>query len=163
MNEQQKKQLQQEVLEKHNAQINQFNNSDEQIEWLYSEQAFPDFLKRSVYKAIAKIGDYTICLIQQPKKAGIVTLLVIASLLLESENFYHAKPNQLAEIRHEIEQHERWGNLNTPILNGFLILPPPEEPTPHVPEKDLIANPQPIFTIASLSGLSLPISGSYPH
>jgi hypothetical protein len=83
--------------------------------------------------------------------------------LLEAENFYHAKIEQIAEIRHAIEQNEPWGKPDLNVLNGFVIIPPAEEPAPHVPERDLIANPQSTFTIASLSGLSLQISGSYPR
>lgn len=163
MTQQEQETLQAEILATQREEIEKYRGGSDEIHWLFGEADVPDILKRSVYRTIAKIGKWTVCVIEQPRKAGVVTLLVIASFLLESQNFYYASPEHVDAIRYEISQPNPWGKMNIPVINGFVIVPPKEEPAPHVPEKDFIANPQPNFAIASLSGLSLQISGKYPH
>ncbi|SRR6266496_2778474 len=163
MTQREQETLQAEILSKQKHEIDKYKAPGDEIEWEFSESIVPETLKRSAYRILAKVGKWTICIIEQPRKVGVVTLFVILSLLLESENFYYAHPEHVDAIRYEVSKPNIWGKINTPLINGFVIVPPPEEPAPHVPEKELIANPQPTFTVASLSGLSLDISGKYPH
>jgi hypothetical protein len=163
MTEEEQKTLQAEILATQRKEIGEHKTDKDEIEWLFSESHVPDILNRGAYRIVGKVGKWTVCVIERPKKVGVVTLLVILSLLLEAQNFYYAHAEHVDAIRYEISQSDTWGNINVPIINGFVIVPPAEEPAPHVPERDFVANPQPTFTIASLSGLSLPISGKYPH
>jgi hypothetical protein len=163
MTEQDQKAIKDEVLATRKEEIAKLEQGGGQIEWQFSELEIPEIVRRSAYRILTKIGKWTVCLIDQPKKIGVVTLWVILSLLLESENYYYAFPEHVDQIRYEISQPNLWGQPNIPIINGFVIVPSAEEPAPHVPEKEFIANPQSAFTIASLSGLSLQISGKYPH
>lgn len=163
MTHEEQEQLKAEILATQTGVIDNYKAPNDNIQWLFGESNIPDILERSVYRMLTKIGKWTVCLIEKPKVIGIVTVLVILSVLLESQSFHWPYPEDIGVIRHEISQAEPWGNKDIPIINGFVIVPPPNEPEPHVPEKDFIANPLSTFSVASLSGLSLPISGKYQH
>jgi hypothetical protein len=92
MTQQEQEKLQAEILATQREEIEKYRGDSDEIQWLFGEADVPDILKRSVYRSIAKLGKWTVCVIEQPRKAGVVTLLVIASFLLESQNFYYACP-----------------------------------------------------------------------
>jgi hypothetical protein len=162
MTQKEQEELREQVLAKEKEFLQKYGDKEDKVELIFSESTFPENLKGCVYRAIDKIGKWTICIIDLPKKAGVLTVLVIISLILESLNFYYAQPEHVDEIRYQISQPNMWDKLQNPNLNGFVIVPPRDEPNPHVPERDFIANPQATFAIASLSGLSLQVSGKYP-
>ena len=162
MTKQEQEEIREQIFAKEKEILQKYGEKGDKVELIFGESTFPETLKGCVYRTIDKIGKWTVCIVDHPRKAGVMTILVIVSLVLESLNFYYAYPEHVDAIRYEITQPTMSTKLENPKLNSFVIVPPPDELNPHVPERDFIANPNPTFSIASLSGLSLQISGKYP-
>jgi hypothetical protein len=161
MSDEELEKLKTEIQQSCMDEVRKYQMDYQHVEFVVGDLSVPEIIQRGVFQVIAKIRNWTICLVKQPLKHGVVTLVIMLSLLFEALHVDHALPEHINQIQGEVSVPAPWADTHRPIINRFVLVPPIGSPHPHPLEDDFLRNPNPNYVIASVTGLSPQVSGFY--